>query len=66
MWDRLLKNGTLDANEAFSGKTPLMYALGRRRYDIASVLIENGALVDAVLGTTDELTALWHAANKGM
>jgi hypothetical protein len=65
MCDMLLKDQTLDPNYD-DGKTPLRYALEKRRYDIARVLIENGARVDAVPRyTTDKATALWGAAKNG-
>jgi ankyrin repeat protein len=44
-------------------KTPLQHALQRGRYDIAHILIENGAAIDGI--TPEGHTILWLASNEG-
>jgi hypothetical protein len=64
-WEILLKDGTLDACKLEFGKTPLTHALSKRRYDIARLLLENGAPIDGPSRLEDSRTALWYAASEG-
>ncbi|CAN9328900.1 unnamed protein product [Alternaria alternata] len=63
MWEMLLKDGIVGPDKVYFNKTPLQYALQRRRYDIAHILIENGAAIDGI--TPEGHTILWLASNEG-
>ena len=59
----VLKDGIVGPDKVYFNKTPLQYALQRRRYDIAHILIENGAAIDGI--TPEGHTILWLASNEG-
>lgn len=61
----LIRNGQFDPNKWAQYRPPLNYALAKRRYDMARVLLENGADVDARTKKLGGKTALWQAAEQG-
>ncbi|KAF1938608.1 hypothetical protein EJ02DRAFT_436992 [Clathrospora elynae] len=60
----LLQDGFVDPHH-FGDTTPLTVAVRNHRYDLARVLMQNGAHVDGVSKTGKPVTALWHAAKAG-
>jgi len=61
----LLKHGLLDPNHCNQTDPPLQYALSKRNYDMARILLECGADVDGVSNKKGGQTALCHAAQMG-
>jgi hypothetical protein len=62
---QLIRNGQFDPNKWAQYCPPLNYALDKQRCDMARVLLENGADVDARPKERDGKTALWRAAEQG-
>ena len=60
----LLRDGFIDPNH-WADTTPLTLAIQNHRYDLARVLLQNGAHVDGVPKVGTPLTPLWHAAKDG-
>jgi hypothetical protein len=61
----LIKHKLFDPNHCHQLDTPLRYALSKRNYKMARMLIKSGAEVDAVSGKNGFDTATCHAAVNG-